>query len=266
MTIPEELKAGVWVNWFVRSYGTEKPTKVPCDPLGRPTSVTGQCFSFEDVYEAYLSNLKLGIGYVFQNNGIIGIDVDKAQPDEIDYWSKLDTYVELSPSGKGVHIYTRGTIPGERRRNGRYEIYSDKRFFTFTGKLLNSTLTIKEIDLSSFYRKYVHNQPNDTVTVSATVSMTKPLIQSEQSLTNMTEIMARLLLNDKFHALYNGQVHNYSSHSESELALCSIIAKYTQDVHIIDSIVQSSRLFRHKWIEKRGTHTYGYLTILKALR
>lgn len=267
MTIPEELKEGAWVNWSLRgTYGIEKPTKVPCDPLGRPTSVTGTCFSFQDVYDAYLSNLKLGIGYVFKNNGIIGIDVDNATQEEIDYWSQLPTYVELSPSGKGVHIYTKGVIPGDRRRNGRYEIYSDKRFFTFTGKLLNSMTTIEEIDLSRFYRQYVQAQPKDIVTVSATGQATKPLTATKQSLTSMTEIMDRLLLNDKFHALYNGQVHNYSSHSESELALCSIIAKYTQDVHTIDAIVQSSKLFRHKWIEKRGTHTYGYLTILKSLR
>lgn len=267
MVIPDELKEGKWVNWCFRaSYGTAKPTKVPCDPSGIPTSVTGECFTFEEVYAAYLENLKFGIGYVFKDNNIIGIDVDQATPEEITYWSKLDTYVELSPSGKGVHIYTKGTIPGERRRNGRYEIYSDKRFFTFTGQRISSTETIKEIDLISFYQTYVQSRGSDTVTVSTQVLATTQLHRGEQSLTNMTDIVNKCLLNDKFHALYNGQVHNYSSHSECELALCSIIAKYTQDVHMIDSIMQSSKLFRHKWIEKRGTHTYGYLTILKSLR
>lgn len=276
MYIPDELKQGRWVNWQFSKTTSAKPTKVPCDPSGIATSVTGNCFSFDEVYAAYLSKQSFGVGYVFKGDGIIGIDIDKAEPDEIQQWSALDTYVELSPSGKGVHIFTKGVIPGERRRRGRYEIYCDKRFFTFTGRQISSTEIIKEIDLSKFYDRYLGQVPTnhqktclDQSTQYGTGGRPQCQIKTNNNptaITNMTDLMSTLLLNDKFYALYNGHVHSYSSASEAELAMCSIIGKYTQDMHTIDSIVKSSKLLRSKWTSKRGNQTYGYLTILKALK
>ena len=266
MTIPEELKGGAWVNWTA-VLRNAKLTKVPCDPSGRATDITGACFTLDAVYEAYLNSLNLGIGYVFKGDGIVGLDVDKATQEEIDYWATLPTYVELSPSGKGIHAYFKGRIPGPRRRNGRYELYEDKRFFTFTGRRISSTETIAETDLTNLYRNKIEAVSSSGFIVSPTerVQVSHSYTRSTVP-TNMTELMQTLLLNDRFNELYNGQVHNYSSHSEAELALCSIIAKYTQDVHTIDSIMQSSKLARKKWIERRGRFTYGYLTIIKALR
>lgn len=265
MVIPAELKEGAWVNWSL-GLRNAKPTKVPCDPSGKATDITGACFPFDVVYEAYLNSLNLGIGYVFKGNGIVGLDVDKATQEEIDYWAKLPTYVELSPSGKGIHAYFKGKIPGPRRRNGRYELYEDKRFFTFTGKRISSMETIAETDLNNlYYGKIDARGPSKSSDRNGQEQVSSSFYKSTVP-TNMTDLMQTLLLNDRFNELYNGQVHNYSSHSEAELALCSIIAKYTQDVHTIDSIMQSSKLARKKWIERRGRFTYGYLTIIKALR
>lgn len=62
---------------------------------------------------------------------------------EIALWASqiiegLDSYTELSPSGTGVHIVSRGKIPGSGRR-GSVEMYSQERFFTVTGHLIGES-------------------------------------------------------------------------------------------------------------------------------
>jgi putative DNA primase/helicase len=47
----------------------------------------------------------------------------------------LDSYTELSPSGKGVHVIAKGQIPHGGRR-GAVEMYCQDRFFTVTGHVL----------------------------------------------------------------------------------------------------------------------------------
>jgi len=260
MIIPEELRRhDTWINWHCHRVSSGKTTKIPCDPSGRTASVTGQLYTFEQAYDAYLKQAALGIGYVFTNNGVIGIDVDKATEDEIQLWSEQDTYVERSPSGHGVHIITKGVIPGQRRRNGRYEIYSGARFFTMTGSQLSKSTEIKAIDLQSFYTTYIEPKP----IIGLETSVTKDRFHT-QRVTDET-LLQQLLLNDRFALLYAGYTHQYSSHSEAELAMCSIIAKYTQDMQLIDAIVQSSKLFRPKWVARRGNVTYGQLTIRRSL-
>jgi primase-polymerase (primpol)-like protein len=46
---------------------------------------------------------------------------------------KIDTYTEKSPSGTGLHLLAKGTLPEGRRRTGCVELYDRGRFFTVTG-------------------------------------------------------------------------------------------------------------------------------------
>jgi len=46
-------------------------------------------------------------------------------------------YVEVSPSGTGIHIFTRGVAPHNGKRSyhdGAVEVYDRERFFTVTGR------------------------------------------------------------------------------------------------------------------------------------
>ena len=86
-----------------------------------------------------------GVGFVFTlEAGIIGVDLDKcvAEDGTIDEWAleavrRFNSFTELSPSGTGLHIYTRGHIPITGAKRGRVEIYRQSRFFTVTGHLLD---------------------------------------------------------------------------------------------------------------------------------
>jgi hypothetical protein len=46
----------------------------------------------------------------------------------------MDTYAELSPSGRGLHLISRGSIP-QGKRKGAIEIYSAERYMTMTGNV-----------------------------------------------------------------------------------------------------------------------------------
>lgn len=73
---------------------------------------------------------------------------------------------------------------------------------------------------------------------------------------------------DRFNALYAGdwQGQGYTSQSEADLALASILAFWTgPDGSRIDRLFRSSALMRGKWDERRGEKTYGAITIAKAL-
>ena len=82
-----------------------------------------------------------GVGYVFTHDlGIVGIDLDKCigedgqLSDLAARWvSKLNSYTEISPSGRGLHILVKGTLTLAKKRQG-VELYSDGRYFTYTGK------------------------------------------------------------------------------------------------------------------------------------
>jgi hypothetical protein len=66
----------------------------------------------------------------------------------------------------------------------------------------------------------------------------------------------------KFEALWEGNMSGYTSPSEADQALISLLAFYTQDEAQLDSLYQRSGLCREKWLKRPG---YRRSTIDKAL-
>jgi hypothetical protein len=66
--------------------------------------------------------------------------------------------------------------------------------------------------------------------------------------------------------LFHGDISEYGSHSEADLALCSLLGFYTgPDPQKLDRLFRASDLYRPKWDDQRGGSTYGQLTISKVL-
>lgn len=84
------------------------------------------------------------VGFVFNNNGIIGIDIDCGYDEDgffshttVDIAKNCRSYMEKSKSGRGVHIFVKGTLPFSGRNNLQgVEIYQAKRYFIMTGDTL----------------------------------------------------------------------------------------------------------------------------------
>ena len=89
-----------------------------------------------------------GIGFVVTpEDDLCGVDLDRCldpETGELEGWARevideLDSYAEISPSGRGVHVLVRGTLPSGRNRKGRFEAYDRGRYFTLTGRHLPGT-------------------------------------------------------------------------------------------------------------------------------
>jgi primase-polymerase (primpol)-like protein len=113
--------------------------KVPMTLAGRHASTTDPT-TWASYADAAGSDVGDGLGFVFNGDGIAGIDLDHCLTDGVlDSWAQaiLDrcprTYVEVSPSGTGLHIFGRAHV-GAGRRSGGVEVYDRGRYFTVTGR------------------------------------------------------------------------------------------------------------------------------------
>ncbi|MGI9297786.1 MAG: hypothetical protein ACR2QC_07800 [Gammaproteobacteria bacterium] len=131
-----------WVCW--REVGRQgKKTKLPYRPDGRMASVTDPSTwsSFQAVTSAFIDSADInGVGFVLsKSDPYIFVDLDKCIKDgKLATWADLlvrqiDSFTEISPSGRGIHIILRGSLPGRSRRKGQIEIYDRERYFTVTG-------------------------------------------------------------------------------------------------------------------------------------
>ena len=112
--------------------------KVPLRPDGRAASSTdaGSWSSFAAVESSLVGD---GFGFVLAGEGIAAIDLDGCLVDGVvEPWAQaiLDacagTYVEVSPSGRGLHVFGLATV-GRGRRLGQVEVYDRGRYMTVTG-------------------------------------------------------------------------------------------------------------------------------------
>jgi P4 family phage/plasmid primase-like protien len=152
--LPQALIARVqWVLW---RYETRKgkPTKVPYQVNGGRAKCNDPATwsAFDAVIAAWTKNPKRydGIGFVFAaSDSFVGIDLDNCidQAGNIKPWAQLiieqfaNTYMEISPSGRGLKIWAKARLDGPGRRtpyqDGAIEVYDRGRFFTTTGNAVH---------------------------------------------------------------------------------------------------------------------------------
>jgi hypothetical protein len=81
-----------------------------------------------------------------KDDGLAGIDLDDSLDEQgyVKPWARgiverfADTYMEISPSGQGLKIWARGSmpenVPGVEVGDGAIEMYDHARYFTVTGR------------------------------------------------------------------------------------------------------------------------------------
>lgn len=145
--IPAELRAlRQWILWRYEDKGAKKPTKVPYSINGTLASVTDPSTwaSFDEAFNALQFGSYDGLGFVFTaNDDYTGVDLDDCEGNAVDQdrqlklFRALDSYSEISPSGKGLHVIAKGRVPQGRRR-AHIEVYSSERYFTMTGNVYHN--------------------------------------------------------------------------------------------------------------------------------
>jgi len=109
--------------------------------------------TFDSALRAFEPVKYTGVGLLLNNDGIVGIDIDNIpilwnqRPDLVSYLADLiasGTYIERSPSGKGIRAFLKGKLPKDcSHRCGGLEIYDSRRFLTVTGHTITSIEEIK---------------------------------------------------------------------------------------------------------------------------
>ncbi|WP_042662976.1 bacteriophage-like protein [Haloferax sp. ATB1] len=283
------LEQATWVGWRSQTRSGDE-TKVPRDVTGGYASATDSAtWTTFDEARAYAADGPAdGVGYVFTAAGpFVGVDLDKCRDPETgqaDDWAqelidRLDSYTEVSPSGTGYHVITRGALPPGGNRTGNLELYDDARFFTVTGDHVEGTPTTvaaRQDALDAIHDAYFDTvadaEPTHTsstasgVQSGASVSVTGP----GNDLTDdaLIERASNAANGAKFSRLWRGDTTGYDSHSEADMALCSMLAFWTAgDAQQIDRLVRDSGLYRPKWdaVHFSDGSTYGETTIDRAI-
>ncbi len=216
-----------------------------------------------------------GIGFVFTSgDDLCGVDLDRCrdpETGEMESWAQeiigeLDSYAEISPSGRGVHVLLRGELPPGRRRKDCVEMYDRARFFTITGHRLedvSATINCRQVELTRLHRQvFGLEKPTRASKPEGKAAAGMMLADSE-----LIEHAMRAANGEKFARLWAGDTSEYANasnegRSEADLALCSLLAFWCgPDEDRIDRLFRQSGLMRQKWERS----DYRALTLAVAL-
>lgn len=271
--VPQALRdAERWVCFTLLRVG-DKTKKIPKDPVkgifakvDDPDTWTSfdKALSVVDKYD--------GLGFVL-GDGYIGVDLDhvirdgKVARKAQEIVNVMDTYTEVSPSGTGIHMIAKGSLPEGERRNGEVEMYDNLRYFTVTGQVLSGCegrgIAERTAQAAQVHARFVRQAPMNIRTVPTAYSQSEMGVTAEQ----LIRMAGEAANGEKFRRLMQGDLSGYESPSQADLALCNIIAFYAGDnARLIDEVFRQSGLMRSKWDSKRAGRTYGERTIEKALR
>ena len=138
--IPEELKN---LKQWVCAWDTSKIPMKAFERKAASSTAPETWGTFEQALAAVEGGTYDHLGFVFADNGLVGIDIDAGFDDGLmtplcaDIMKACQSYTEKSRSGRGVHILLRGNLPFTGRNNlAGVEIYKARRFFIMTGRVL----------------------------------------------------------------------------------------------------------------------------------
>lgn len=257
--IPNELKKlKQWVCWT--------GDKLPKNPYtgGNAQSNNPETWAdFETACKAVDKYHFNGIGFMFAPP-YFGVDMDDCveNQDLIDeFVESLGSYTEWSTSGTGIHIICKGSLPDGARRKGKIEMYENRRYFIMTGNVYDEKL-LDIVDCTEKI-KVLHHKYLYTPTPKDLPRTVEKISFSDQEIIDRAR---NCKTGSLFQLLYSGAWQGlYPSQSEADLALCNQLAFWTQkNEEQMDRIFRSSGLYRQKWDKRRGSLTYGQITIQKA--
>lgn len=217
-----------------------------------------------------------GLGFFFKEP-YFGIDIDDVRPEiqrfldgdtenniVAEFIGVMGTYAEISPSGNGIHIISKGELPAKGSRRGNIEMYSSGRFFTMTGNKIggyNFVVEDEEGKVNFLHEKYIKKPEVKTEKVLES-GTGNGLSQSE-----IIHIASNSRTGARFKFFLNGGWEQfYDSQSEADMAFANDLAFWTnRDYTMMDSIFRESSLMREKWDRKTGDSTYGDITLNKAI-
>lgn len=265
--IPESMKAlDNWVLWKLEEQtndrGETRKTKIPIQAISKKNAMSTEPKTWCSFKTAVESKGNFGIGFVLPlDNSMTMIDLDHCiENDKITPFAKeiverfYDTYMELSQSGTGIHIFVQGGVPTSIKTD-KIEIYSSKRYCAMTGNSLRMIEVANyQEELDKLYTEFHKEAP-----AAAAPSQGA----SDLEIGDILEIIRHSRNAEKFNSYFNGLVEK---NSENTLALASMLAFYCGNDRVkIEQIMRMSGLVRDKFNSRRAGDTWLGMVITKAI-
>lgn len=247
-----------------------------------------------------------GIGFMFSSTDpFCGIDVDHCcnpRTGEIAAWARstverLNSYTELSPSGRGLHIIELANMVAIIEKLGRADIqhragtiesYDQDHYFTITGRHLQGTPKSIEARQDELTELYCELFPAKSLSIREQAQHEHEIsslhVHPVGPAPSVASIPDAVLLDlarsasrtgTHFSHLYDGgDISDFinpatgaADHSRADLALMGYLAYWTrQDAARMERLFQQSSLYRpERWkAAARSGETYGQGTIRQA--
>lgn len=279
----QELKnLPIWFLWRKEMDG-DRINKVPFAAGGGATGTNDKYRHTWVTYEEAVAAAKMvgaaGVGFVIPE-GYFFLDIDHTDEDDPrvqTMLSRFDSYAEYSVSGNGLHIYGKvdlQKLPIAPDKNGKPRL--DKQFYM---KNPNNGIELYIGGLTNRFAVFTGNAvvdlPLKDCTTAVLTTLDKDMRKAEKvkysasrdgdkELFDLVANLYKQKNGDKFIKLYrHGDYSDYGSHSEADLALCSMIVfRAGPDPALIDEVFRDSALMREKWERE----DYRTATIDAAIR
>lgn len=300
-TIAQLKQKHIWLCWVKTADKNGRITKKPVAASGVATGTTRRYRKTWVTYDEAIAAAKErrfdGVGFVIPK-GFFFLDIDGKTPDDPfvrDLMQLLPSYCEISVSGNGTHIYgccDLSRLPAVRDEQGRtrlipkyytknphngVELYIGgltNRYAVFTGRpAADLPLADCTDGLRIVLDSYMLNQEElSRQTRSAFLSGSTEPAGQEPDDPEAEELEALGIIQElrfqkngeKFSRLFDkGDTSGYTSDSEADLALASIVAfRAGNRPRFIETVLRMSALCREKW-DKHPTYLAN--TIRKAI-
>jgi hypothetical protein len=247
-----------WVCWkYEFEEGKPKPTKRPYNPrtgqLASPTNPNDWADYQTAVAAAMNGGHYNGIGFVLSDNDpYTFIDYDDAEGNSViierqqKIAESMDSYSEISPSGKGLHQIIKAKIFGGRKR-GRIEIYSSAHYFTMTGITYHDKPIAERQQLAEMlWRELDSNGGGNNIDLKVVSQPEKYPDEVIYNLASQAENGQKFvdLWNGNWQKYYNDPDKNKLSCNEADFALINILGFYSRNLQQIKRMFLASALGR----------------------
>lgn len=255
--VSAELKAlPQWVGWRYEVRGDGKKTKVPRQVHASKQAESNNPATWTTFEAATGAEGFDGVGFVFSpDDPFSGIDFDGCLVDgELAEWARpwlarfAGSYMEISPSGKGIKVWCRGRTPGGKGKNLKLpgdhqgiEAYSQGRFFCVTGDVFgdipaviaNHQETIDALVAWMKERKEQENRSKREAKTAAKPASQKPFIATASNGPLSNEDRAIRYL-----ATIEGAVSDQGGHNKTMYAACKVVEFGITDVDRVYQILR----------------------------
>jgi len=267
--IPEIMKQQKqWVAWGVPCQKITVPYSpaplINFRPQCAKPGVPETWGKYPTAVQCVVHGLAKGIGYEFNANGIYGIDLDHVldksgviMPEAREIIEQLNSYTEISPSRRGIHIFVTAdnvNLTRHRRQGGFVEIYDRARYFRVTGNVYEgfNQIADRPMELQRLHDQYL--LPEQTAEIITPIHSIESPQEAEESL-------RRGLAKDTvLRACWNGE-RRFGDESASDQALMNKLAYWCNGNQpaMIAAFMQSLYYFQKDEAHKLKCQRADYL-------